>query len=169
LSHNEWFKKRFCYHPIYGKESYKVSIPIFDEIQRSRPISSEEKEFTEEDLLDWLYDLQENNFPDAPAFELLQRFIKKPGAFEKGEVCLTGLIDFELGEIIDLESACHNYHCLPYAGGLFDQPIKLIETFNVIRATRNKYDNLKIEQITKDVKNNPDSSKKPLNIPKIRR
>jgi hypothetical protein len=56
--------------------------------------------------------------------------------------------------LIDLEDSCFSYHCLPYEGGLLDQPLYLIEAFNVIRSEKNKYDNKKFEDGLKDIKSN---------------
>jgi hypothetical protein len=63
-----------------------------------------------------------------------------------------------------LESACFNYHCLPYDGGIFDQPLYLMEAFNIIRSTKNRYENKNIEEITKNM--NKDSGSKPQVMPK---
>jgi hypothetical protein len=109
------------------------------------PMGTETKIFTSETLLEWLYQLNEEYFPDAPSFELLKRFVRK-------EICLTAYIDFELGEFVDLEDSCHNYHSLPYAGGLFDQPIYLMQAFNVIRGEKNKYEKTKADKLLSDLR-----------------
>lgn len=114
------------------------------------PMGTETKIFTSDDLLEWLYQINEEYFPDAPSFELLKRFIRK-------EVCLTAYVDFELGELVDLEDSCHNYHCLPYDGGLFDQPIYLLQAFNVIRGEKNKYEKIKADKLLSDLKSSGSS------------
>lgn len=141
-------KKRVCYHQVHGEETYPLFIPIFDELRRVT--GSEIRDFNLRGLLDWLDNLSDDVFPDAPPFELLKRFAQ--GRDETGrpkEVCVEAFSDLELGSLIDLEDSCHSYRCLPYEGGLFDQPNYIMEAFNIIRATKNKYNNAKMDEALK--------------------
>jgi len=50
-----------------------------------------------------------------------------------------------------MEDACNNYHCLPYKGGLLDQPIYILESFNVIRGEKNRYERVRADKLMKNI------------------
>jgi hypothetical protein len=135
-----WYKNRVCFHPFYGKEEYPILVPTFNE-GSPQPGPSELKTFDTEEFLEWLYEVNQNNLPNMSAFQIVLRFFREP------KVCVSGLVDFELGTMIDLEDACHTYHVLPYSGGLFDQPLYIMEAFQTIRGTKNKYEAEKLKSL----------------------
>lgn len=94
-------------------------------------------EVTEDNILEEV-DRVASIFPDMPPFETVRTYFKVPQ-----ELCLMGLADEEYGKIIALEAACREYHVLPYAGGVEDQPTGLLQAFDVIRETQNEYQRIK--------------------------
>lgn len=64
--------------------------------------------------------------PDAPLFDLLMTFYP--------QVCPTGIIDPIYNEIVTMEERTQKYGIFPYAGGQLDQPVKMLEAFDIIRS-----------------------------------
>jgi len=63
------------------------------------------------------------------------------------KICPVGLpVEDELFWL-DLEAHCSQYHCLPYPGGLLDQPARIMDAFAIIRSVRNRYEQEKIKKI----------------------
>jgi len=89
-------------------------------------------------LLDQLPPHMEN----MPAFEAALRLLRPQ------DVCCTGILLNEpwLNMLIGLESTCSEYHVLPYEGGLFEQPQYIFDSFNAIRAARNEYHRISMEE-----------------------
>jgi hypothetical protein len=163
LGQNEWFRNRKCFHPLYGEEVFPFKLPYFDEeTKKMIPGETNEQVFTQEEFLEWLYEVNERYFPDQPSFEFIQ------GAFKarNGEVCLTAFIDESLGELVDLESHCEAYHELPYDGGIFNQPQLFLDAFSIIRTERNRYEKVRADKMMKNLKTGSGSgstTKKPAN------
>jgi hypothetical protein len=45
---------------------------------------------------------------------------------------------------------CEKFGCLPYAGGMYQQPAKLIESFDVLRIMITERENARQEMIARD-------------------
>lgn len=132
----KWHERRACYLPHEpGKEKYDFILPLFEGEGHPPRQTGEIKyrEQTEDDFLERLDELS-RVFPEVPEFELVQMHFKNPF-----EMCLTGIADPEIVELIELESACTKYNTLPYAGGLQDQPTVILEAFSAIREAENEY------------------------------
>jgi len=133
------YEGRACYLSEWpGEESYTIPVPIFDDTVGSPPTSHENKELTMEGLFDEMEAI-EDHFLNIPPFEILRTYFIDP------EVCPTALIDSYLVFLIEAEQAVREYHTLPFPGGLWDQPLKLLEAFTTIRYERNQYERIRIE------------------------
>lgn len=105
--------------------------------------------FTQEEFLQWLYDINDQYVPDMPPFEFIQALIKPRN---QKEVCITAFIDPFLAYYVDLESACKEYRTLPYEGSLLDQPQALLDTFAIIRQERNRYERVRADKLMAGLK-----------------
>lgn len=131
----EAFKQRACYLSGWpGEEKHIFLLPIFDDsTQPPLKISEERTELTDEEVLEKI-DSYSSVWPDMPPFEVVQHYFRNPK-----ELCITGLSDYDAARLIELEAACDKYHCLPYDGGIEDQPTILLEAFSAIREASNEY------------------------------
>lgn len=82
-----------------------------------------------------------------PTFEILRTYFAQPL-----EICPTGLIDDQDLFLLEVEQACREYYKLPFDGGLWDQPYKLIQAFAQIRQERNQYERARMEELKRDGK-----------------
>lgn len=96
-------------------------------------------------------------FPSMPTFEVLRLYFSQPK-----EVCPTAFIDEEALYMLETEQSCREYHVLPFEGGMWNQPKKLIHYFTHIRTVRNEYERQRMEQIKKESKS---SNRKDNKIP----
>lgn len=88
--------------------------------------------------------------PSKPTFvRLIQGEYPFPDGQRK-EICPIGLIDESDREIIELESFCSEYHCLPYTGGMDQQPALMVQAFNIIRGVKVDYQTRKMENARKE-------------------
>ena len=92
-------------------------------------------------------DIIEQALPSMPPFEVLRTYFN-----QEVEVCPTAMIDAEDLFMLETEQACREYHKLPFEGGLWDQPLKLLENFEVIRAERNQFERIRFEQLKRKEK-----------------
>jgi hypothetical protein len=149
LEKNQYYKNRVCFNPNYGEEAYSITVP-HGEPETKVLLGSDQITFDSETFLDWLYDFNETFKPEMPAFEIINKLINPAN---KNKICMSSFIDMELGYLVDLESSCNNYHCLPYEGGLLDQPMMLMDVFGVIRGERNKFEAQKADALMQNLKN----------------
>lgn len=154
---NKWYNKRICFHEDFGKEAYPFKLPVFDTESKKLLNEIEEQIFTQEDFLSWLYENNDLYRPQMPSFEFLRTLLKS----KNPEICLTAFIEQGLGELIDLESACHAYRTLPFEGGLLDQPQLFLDAFETIRSERNRYENFKNQALFDKMKSKTDSTPAP--------
>lgn len=54
-------------------------------------------------------------------------------------VCPLGFMDYDIAELIQLESDVSSYHQLPSGGGIFDETEVLVDGFRAIRRARDDY------------------------------
>jgi len=136
---------RACYLQTWpGNDTYELDHPIFGEdLPSQSPIGYEKKEMTLDDIFEEL-DLIEEIFPDIPPFEALRLYFTSPK-----EVCPTSMMDPYLVFLIEAEQAAREYHIMPYAGGLWDQPRALLSVFSSIRIERNHYERIRFEKLDK--------------------
>lgn len=75
--------------------------------------------------------------PQIPVYHIVSSF----------KVCLVSAGLRELEQLISIEAAARDYHELPFDGGWLDQSNIIIEAFDIIRSTRNRFE---LERIEKD-------------------
>jgi hypothetical protein len=144
LDSNCWYKRRICFHPEFGQGAYPFKLPVFDPLLKKLDnTQTEERIFSQDEFLQWLYDTNERYIPNMPAFEFVQGLLKS----KNPEICLTAFVDSSLGEIVDMESSCSIYHCLPYKGALLDQPQYYLDVFSVIQTERNRYERTRSDKL----------------------
>jgi len=142
---NKLYEGRACYRDRWpGKESYTFKVPIFDDTS-PYPVGSTEEVLDEEDFMEVLLSLEMEK-PDVPPYELVRTYFSTP------EYCPIGSVDFEYQRLLTLEAAARQYHTLPYAGGLLDQPNCLIDAFDIIASERNQYERIRYDKMESERK-----------------
>jgi len=156
---NKLYESRHCFLDEYpGQEENRVTFPIFDpddSSYNSNPIAEEDRTVDKKGIFEELETI-EAVFPHLSPFEILRTYF----AFPK-EVCPTGLVDIHHNFILEMESSCREYSCLPYEGGLLDQPLVLNEVFHVIQSEKASYERTRMSKLQKETKNKQSSSNKP--------
>lgn len=131
----------------YGDEDYvTVKVPTKSESGAYLPDKDwEQKTCDSEDILGVLADMEELS-PSLPAFlTLLQNFLPIVGDKYR-EICPVGLISAEDNEVINLEGLCDAYKMAPFAPATLDgQPPILLDIFQTIRAEKNKFEVVKMQ------------------------
>ncbi len=56
-------------------------------------------------------------------------------------LCLQSLIEYNAVELMNLENAASRYHNLPYKGAYTDQPVIIIDAFEIIRSAIIRFEN----------------------------
>lgn len=82
--------------------------------------------------------------PEAPLLDLLMTFYP--------QVCPTGIIDPVYNEIVIWEERTQKYGIFPYTGGQLDQPLKMMEAFDVIRSSVAQFNKKREQEIDRDSK-----------------
>ncbi len=124
-----------------------VTVPHFKRLPSGKWRSEPEKTIPEvTDREGFLEILDEVNdfFPDRSPWEISQLYFKP--------VCVTALIDLELDMILGWETAADLYGVMPHPGGYLDQPNRLTQLFEEIRASKNYYERSVHEKIEADIK-----------------
>jgi len=114
-------------------------MPIVDE-QRDEDI-------TAADLLDKVLVPFSVLSPDRPAFEVAKDMGSLLGWHK--ELCVTGLIEREYVEIMDLYQLCNLYQSLPSKGGVLDQEPKMMEIFQVLKSEELKFEKIRSDNQSK--------------------
>lgn len=123
------------------------NVPIFDDMNLNQtPTGYERKQLTLDDLFDELTTIEEN-FPSMPPFEALRMYFSGPL-----EACPQSMLDPYHSFLLETEQSSREYHQLPFAGGLWDQPRQLLDVFTTIRAERNQYDRIRYERMDRKSK-----------------
>jgi hypothetical protein len=137
-----------------GSPSWVFQLPMFDPDQiYQQPVGYETRQLDEKELLDQIEEYQDI-FPSMPSFDILTKFFSSPRP-----VCPTSLVDWQTRQLLEIESGCKEYHALPYEGGLMDQPVWLLEAFDIIRSERNAFERIRIEDYKKSADSNKDRIK----------
>lgn len=152
---NELYSGRACYLTDFpGKESYFLKVPVFDEESTNKnPVGEEERDLSLDDIYD-LMEEWETIFPDMPPFEMIQTWFRYPL-----EVCPTSLVDPYYAFMLEAEASCREYKVLPYDGGLWDQPLALIQAFETIRTERNHFERIRIDRMEQKAKKDHSGTK----------
>lgn len=140
---SERYKKRICF---FKNKTMTVDFPVLDE--NGEIIEYENRKITKEDVIDYLIQVHKH-LPGMLANEVLNT----PNMRIEGKpICPVGLFDYETDFLTSLESAASEYHVLPYDGAYLDQPLYIIEAFDICRATRAKYSNKKMNAMREKAK-----------------
>ena len=102
----------------------------------------------------WRIDNIEENFPSMPPFEALKMYFSGPQ-----EACPESLVDPYFQFLLETEQSAREYHQLPFAGGLWDQPRQLLDIFTTIRSERNQYERVRFERMKRKSKKGDTSGK----------
>ena len=65
------------------------------------------------------------------------------------DVCPKSLVDMRDMQYLAMEAFCSEYGGLPHSGGMMEQPNIIVEMFNIIRGTRNEFENTKQKELKK--------------------
>jgi len=128
----------------------EVDFPVMNEVGAITGV--ERRYITKEDVIKRLIEFH-RHVPNMLAYEVLNL---PPMAIEGKKVCPVGLFDYETDFLTSLESAASEYHTLPYGdwqgNGYLDQPLYIIEAFDVCRSARAKYSNKKMNAMKENQK-----------------
>ena len=130
------YKGRVCFD---RDEQVSFDVPEYDEkgqeTRETRTVFLDKDEFWE-----LIVEISAHR-PQIPIFHLVNRF----------KVCLVSAGSRELEQLISMEAAARDYHVMPFGdggGGWLDQSNVVIEAFDIIRSTRNKFE---LEKMDKDI------------------
>jgi len=138
-------QKRICFK--YGNEDYvTVRVPTKSDSGAYLPNKEwEEKVCDEDDLLGVLCDMEELS-PEMPSFLILMNNFLPLEGDKYNMICPVGLISDEDSEVINLEGLCDAYKMAPFSPATLDgQPPVLLDIFQTIRAEKNKYEVVKMQ------------------------
>lgn len=110
------------------------------------------KEATKQDVIDY-YSIVRDLLPNERAFKVWMMDFMRLGKGGK-PICPIPFFKQELRNIVDWESAAGKYNSLPFEGSYLDQPLFVIEGFNIVRAAENLYNSKKMEETKKKNQSN---------------
>ena len=127
--------KRHCFLYDADEEGKLiVPVPLFEETQvgewSARGNEAEERLVSREEFIEILEYIQELK-PNMPLFEIIRTYFRSPK-----EVCVTAFGDPDLDWLIKLETRAQEYGVLPYEGGQLDQPLYILQAFDMISIAR---------------------------------
>jgi len=139
-------ESRVCFIPeLGGSETHRLTIPDFDEDGQQLP-ESKTAEFDLESVFDAIIDVIGKPVrglkPGANPFKVFNMLFPR-------NVCPTGLVDPSVGDLLETVSLCKHYGVLPVAGGLWDQPNKVIECMKVASEAEASFRNDQISEMRK--------------------
>lgn len=146
--------KRHCFLYDADEEGkLLVPVPIFEEAPdgewTARGNRAEERVISREEFIEVLEYIQELK-SGMPLFEIIRTYFRSPK-----EVCVTAFGDPELDWLIRLETRAQEYGVLPYDGGQLDQPLYVLEAFDIITIARALFQ-IKREEVADAVKEKQD-------------
>ena len=150
----QYFENRHCFHPLYGEEKILLPIHQFDEefvdpqvgLQYREDVEPKEEKLTGDDLIDELSRIS-LLIPDAPIFKLLGAHYQYPT-----EVCVTGLLGPMFNDIYLWEERSEKYGVFPFTGGQLDQPIAMLEAFDIIRSATSQFNRDRMIEVEDEAK-----------------
>lgn len=117
------------------------------------------KEITKEELIDYYTQIR-SLFPNERAYKVWFMPLMRIGP-KNQPVCPVAFFSKKLNDIVSWESAADKYGVLPYKGSYLDQPLYVIEGFDICREAASKYTNSKMEESKKKNKDNNSSQRNP--------
>lgn len=131
-----------------GEDRHEIKIPDFDSEGKTLPdprIEVFDVERVFEVLVEYEHLPIHGLRPGLNPFKLFQKIFPK-------SVCPVGLLDPQFGRILDTAMLCKHYNVLPCAGGLWDQPQRVIECMRVIAEAEAAFKNDGIEAMKQSSK-----------------
>jgi hypothetical protein len=114
-------------------------------------------EATKEDVIGY-YTKIRDILPNERAFNVWKMDIMRLGMTQHGRggkpICPVPFFTKKLQDIVKWESAANKYGVLPYRGAYLDQPLYVIEGFDVVRAADNLYNAKRMKEMKKKNKSN---------------
>jgi len=154
---NKLYESRHCYLDQYpGQEENFISVPLFDSDDFSPNVIGEERKTLDKEGIFEELETLEAVFPHLSPFEILRSYFSQPR-----EVCPTGIVDPHHNFLLEMEFSCREYNCLPFEGGLLDQPLILMEVFRTIQAEKASYERSRMSKMKKKFSDKNSSSSKP--------
>ena len=122
--------------PVLGEQDdFTMEYDVFPDTKKTA--------FIAEEFLTEFFEIAKKLYPTVPAYLSLLRL---QGYLNwSKEVCVTGLIDRDLIQLLDWASDCKNMSALPYPGEYFKQPNQLIEGFKAVNTTISEYERVKLK------------------------
>lgn len=109
-----------------------------------------EREVSKEELIEYFGQIREL-FPNERAFKVWAMPLMRLG-LDNQLICPLPFFTKKLNDIVSWESAADKYSVLPYEGAYLDQPLYVIEGFNICRSAESKYTNTKMKKSKKSAK-----------------
>lgn len=123
-------------------------------------VETVKKEVGKEELIEY-YSKVRGLLPNERAFKVWMMDFMRLGGEKGGKpICPVPFFTKRINDLAEWESAASKYNSLPFKGGFLDQPLFVIEAFNVIRAADNLYNSKKMENMKKAGKSKPSDKKK---------
>lgn len=142
------------------KKKKTVSIPLLPDNFHKRIDTSQsdiyrkfdriQKEVTKEEVIQY-YSHVKSLFPNERAFKVWAMPLMRLG-LKNQLICPIPFFDKYLDDIVSWESAADKYGVLPYKGSYLDQPLYVIEGFNICRSAESRYTNTKMKDSKKKSK-----------------
>ena len=137
------YKERECF--LLSKY---LEIPIMEIDEDTGKIVMDNKEMELEEVdRDGFFDMIAElhyYFPDIPVTTFVMSYY--------GGLCPQSLLTAEGAALLSLENAVSRYHTLPFPGSYLEQPLTMIEAFEVIRSTIIDFENRQMREITESQK-----------------
>lgn len=128
---------RYCFHQVYGDEEFVFEIPNLDD--DGKALEGKRRETCDTDrVFEILTEFGEKTIPGVKPgcnpFILLWKVFPK-------QLCPVGLLDPKVSELMEMAYLCKEYGTLPYAGGLWDQPRRIIEGLKIVAEAKAQFHN----------------------------
>lgn len=146
-------KQRICFKYDYDpvEDFVPILAPPSKEELGDRIISQDKwpvKKLNAEGILEALVEFEQQHSVHIPAFDALVSMKiagLKPDK-TKAEICHVGLWDDMLWRVIEIESACSEYHSLPDPGSLSEQHPWVVNMFFQIMTAKAQYRSIKLQK-----------------------
>jgi len=138
-TNKERYKRRICF---LKQREYDLNFQVLGSSQRE----VERRRVTKEEVINYLIDVHKMT-PSLLITDILMNDARMRLGDRGETVCPICLLDYETDFLVSLETAASKYHSLPFEGAYLDQPLYIIEAFDICRAAEAKYNNYKLNQI----------------------
>jgi len=137
------YKRRVCF---YKKRKQLLRFPLLED--GSKPSDFEVRNATREDVIEHLVAVHKQ-VPGKMIIDVLD-FRPMMIGMNGEKVCPVTLFDHTSDWLVSLETAAAKYHTMPYPGSYLQQPLYIIEAFDICRGAEARWNNNKMLNIKKD-------------------